>query len=74
MIKEALLIEINKVRDPHVLHQLYDYLRLISNSAEVTPKGDRKELLHFAGTLTEADATAIQNAVTANFNQIEGEW
>lgn len=39
MIKEALLIEINKVRDPHVLHQLYDYLRLISNSAEVTPKG-----------------------------------
>lgn len=37
MIKEALLIEINKVRDPHVLHQLYDYLRLISNSAEVTP-------------------------------------
>ena len=72
-LKERIISEIRSLESPGMLGQIFDFLLLLRRN---TPKSriNGKEVLSLAGTLASSDAKEMQDIISQEFNQIEGEW
>jgi hypothetical protein len=73
LIKEHIIKDIEGIKSPRTLHQLFEYLQVVKQSESLLQSNSAK-VLKFAGTLTNAEARRITESVKSAFNQIEGEW
>ena len=72
-VKEQILKDIKSIESPQLLHQLFEYLQVVKRK-EGRKKPNRKAVLEFAGTITNAEAKRLGKSIDQAFNHIEGEW
>ncbi|CAN5449225.1 hypothetical protein BH09BAC1_BH09BAC1_19060 [soil metagenome] len=70
-IKEQILQEISHMDNQQQLNELLEYVRKLNAEAE---KGNIKEVLAFAGSISDEEAKRMHESLDNEFNRIEGEW
>lgn len=71
IVKQQLIAEINNIDNSAVLIQLFEFMKLVKQN---TIHNKNVSLLQFAGCLDDAQAKAMRDVITSEFNHIEGEW
>ncbi len=72
-IKEKLLIDLQSINQPWFLQQIYQFVQLIKRNSP-SKRGNREQVLAFAGTLSKEEAEKMQIEIDTEFHHIEGEW
>ncbi|MBK7406581.1 MAG: hypothetical protein IPL49_11205 [Saprospirales bacterium] len=72
-IKEQILQDIQSIGSSRLLFQIWEFIHLLQKNLK-KEKGNRDQVLSFAGTLSDEEALAIQADVDAEFSRIEGDW
>ncbi len=72
-IKERILLDLSEIGNSRLLYQIFEFVHLIRKNIK-PGEGNIKEVLSFAGSLPDEDATQIQRDISEEFNKIEGEW
>lgn len=73
MLRNTILKDIRKIDNPAVLNQLFEYLQLLKKNANMQ-RGNTAAVLHFAGTISNAEASAMKQIIENEFSATEGEW
>jgi hypothetical protein len=72
-LKERIISEIESLESPGILGQVFDFLLMLRRNTSKS-RTNGKEVLSLAGTLAPSDAKEMQDIISQEFNQIEGEW
>lgn len=72
-LKQQIIKEINALKNPGILGQVFDFLRLIRRM-DPKPKSNRSAVLSLAGSISNEEAEEMQKIIDQEFNNIEGEW
>ena len=72
-IKERILLDLSEIGNSKLLYQIFFFFYLIKKNIK-QGEGNIKEVLTFAGSLSDEDAMQIQKDISKEFNKIEGEW
>jgi hypothetical protein len=73
VLKEQIIKDLDSIVNLQLLNQLFEYIQIIKKTAIKIPN-NRNKVLAFAGTIDEAEANELKQAITQEFNHIEGEW
>ena len=73
LLKDQILSDIKGIENPHLLHQVFEYIQVIKQT-DANIKPNKKNILKYRGILSDAQASKLTSAVNKEFNQIEGEW
>ena len=71
-VKEKIVMNLEEIANPGILHRILDLVEYFRRSS-TTSGGNRDEILRLSGVLSDDEATAIQENINNEFNQIEGE-
>ena len=72
-LRARIIHDVNSIADQQLLHQLFDYVQVIKRTPNQVAS-NREAVLRFAGTLTDTEASDLQQTLKQEFGQVEGEW
>lgn len=72
-IREQILSDLKEVSNQKMLYQILEFINILKKNISGT-KGNRDEVLQFAGILSDEDADAIRKDIDEEFSKIEGDW
>lgn len=74
-IREKILSDLKEIKDPSVLHQVFEFMQLLLRSRRFhTPASNRSKVLSFAGILDSSEAEQMKKDINEAFDHLEGEW
>ena len=73
-LKDKILIDLNDIKNPSLLSQIFDFIQRVKESSHVSEGSNRDEVLKFAGEIDDDEAMEITSIINSEFNQIEGDW
>jgi hypothetical protein len=72
-IREQILSDLKEVSNQKLLYQILEFINILKKNISDT-KGNRDEVLQFAGILSDEEADAIRKDIGEEFSKIEGDW
>jgi hypothetical protein len=72
-IREQILSDLKEVSNQKLLYQILEFINILKKNISDT-KGNRNEVLQFAGILSDEEADAIRKDIGEEFSKIEGDW
>ncbi len=72
-IREQIISDLNELSNQKLLYQILEFIKILKKNV-TAKKGNREDVLQFAGILTDEEASAIQNDIGEEFSKIEGDW
>lgn len=72
-IREQIISDLNDLSNQKLLYQILEFIKILKKNV-TDKKGNREDVLQFAGILSDEDASAIQKDIGEEFSKIEGDW
>lgn len=72
-IREQILSDLKEVSNQKLLYQILEFINILKKNIRGT-KGNRDEVLQFAGVLSDEEADAIRKDIGEEFSKLEGDW
>ena len=74
-IKEKILLDINEIKNPTILKQVFEFLQTLKESdAFSREESNGSEFWKSVGVLSDEDAKELTQIIDTEFNNIEGDW
>ena len=73
-LRERIVEDVHAITNPRQLQQLFNYVQQLKRTPEARAAANRKAVLRFAGTLSDAEAATLRQSLQQEFGQVEGEW
>ena len=70
-IREKIMLDLSSIDNSSSLYQIFKFVHLIKKNLR-TESGNSKDVLSFAGSLSDEDAMQIQRDISEEFSNIEG--
>ncbi len=70
-LKDKILVDLEEIQNRAILRKIFDFIQ------ELKPEdghSNGSEVLKFAGTLSDDEATEMLKLIDEEFNTIEGDW
>ncbi len=73
-LKDKILLDLAAIKNPNLLNQIFEFIQLMKQGYSIVNDSNKKDVLQFAGKISDEEAEEINKIIDSEFNSIEGDW